>query len=408
MEPVTLEAQALALLLAYLRAQGTIIALPVLAERALPWASDVPSNQPPLPGLVMWLLSVVSPEVGPGLAAQRWIFVLWALLCVGLLAAGVLAVVALAPRRPWQGAHLALSPVLALLALVSTDLLGVTLTLLALWAWRRERPWVAGLLLGLALLVRPFPLLVLVAMVVLAWRTGRRLPACQVLVGTLLGALVIVLPLVTVEARSLTAAQQWWGQGAGYGALQMIPQLMGEPVPAEVSVWIGATGWFAAIALGGWLGARRRRPVGVTQLAAAMLVVVVLTAPSLSVQSGLWVLPFLALSARPWWEHLVWAFAEALHFFATWLHIAFASDAGRGLPPETYALVVLVRVAAWTWILWRIWEEVPPGARGRPAQPDRLPSSRPAPRALFARPRRSATCTSKDTSSSTTSRSDPM
>ena len=43
-----------------------------------------------------------------------------------------------------------------------------------------------------------------------------------------------------------------------------------------------------------------------------------------TVQSGLWVLPLLVLSARPWWEHLVWAGVETLHFVATWLHIALA------------------------------------------------------------------------------------
>lgn len=351
----------------------------VLAERQLPWASDTPSNQPPLSGLVMWLLSLVTPEAGQGLGAQQWVLSLWALVCVGLLAAAVLAAVALQPRRPWQAAHLAVSPVLALLALVSTDLLGVTLTLLALWAWRRERGWVAGLLLGLAVLVRPFPLLVLAAIVIVAWRRGRQMAALQAVVGTVLGALAVVLPLVTVEPRALTAAEQWFSQGAGYGALQMVPQLMGMPVPAQVTVWLAVTGWIVALALGVWLSGRPGRPVGEAQLAAAMLAVVVLTAASLSVQSGLWVLPFLALSARPWWEHLVWAFAEALHFLATWLHIAFTSDPGRGLPPEAYSLVVLLRAAAWTWLLWRIWDEAPPQARRvRPAQrPAAPPAQRP-------------------------------
>ena len=85
-----------------------------------------------------------------------------------------------------------------------------------------------------------------------------------------------------------------------------------------------------------------------------MLLVVALTAPSLSVQSGLWVLPLLALSNRRWWEHLAWAAVETIHFVATWLHIAFASDPGRGLPPEAYAVVVVTRAAAWAWILWRV------------------------------------------------------
>lgn len=375
-----------------------------LADGMLPWVGESPSNQPPLSGLVMWLISLLSPTSGTGVPAQQWTLVLWAVLCVPLLAAGVLAVVALRPRRPWQAAQLALSPVLTLLVLVSTDLLGVTLTLLAVWAWRRERGWMAGGLLGLALLVRPFPLLVVAAMVLLAWQQRRRLLGLQVLVGTALGAVVVLVPLLTVEPQALTAMRHWWGQGAGYGALQMVPQLLGAPVRAPVTVAIAVGGWLVALALGGWLVRRPgRAPVDVVRLSAVMLLVVVLTAPSLSVQSGLWVLPLLALSVRPWWEHLVWGLVEAVHFLATWLHIAHASDPGRGLPPEAYAAVVLLRAAAWGWILWRIWS---PTARGRRSAEGQPPSALPRSSPAEAGSSSTARATSGATASSTTSRSE--
>lgn len=377
-----------------------------LADGLLPWAGESPSAQPPLSGLVMWLIALVSPASGTGIPAQQWTLVLWAALCVPLLAAGVLAVVALQPRRPWQAAQLALSPALTLLVLVSTDLLGVTLTLLAIWAWRRERSWAAGALLGLALLVRPFPLLVLAAMVLLAWRHRQRIRALQAVVGAALGALVVLVPLLTVEPQAVSGLGQWWGQGAGYGALQMVPQLLGAPVLAPVTVAVAVAGWLTALALGAWLVARPgRAPVDVVQLSAVMLLVVVLTAPSLSVQSGLWLLPLLALSARPWWEHLVWALAEAVHFLATWLHIAFGSDPARGLPPEAYAIVVLVRAGAWVWILWRVWSTP---ARRPCSASGQLPSPLPRSSQLADQSPIRASSTSGETSSSTTSRRERM
>lgn len=382
-----------------------------LAEGLLPWAGETPSDQPPLSGLVMWLMALVTPGSGTGVPEQQWTLVLWAVLCVPLLTAGVLAVVAVAPRRPWQAAQLALSPVLTLLVLVSTDLLGVSLTLLAVWAWRRERGWAAGLLLGLAVLVRPYPLLVLAAMVLLAWRHRHRLRALQALVGAVLGALLVVVPLLVVEEQALTGAQRWWGRGAGYGALQMIPQLMGAAVPAPVTVAIAVLGWVGALVLGVWLVTRPgRAPLDVVQLSAVMLLVVVLTSASVSVQSGLWLLPLLALSVRPWWEHLVWALAEAGHFLATWLHIAFGSDPGRGLPPEAYAVAVLLRAGAWGWILWRIFRSAPvtlgggTGSDGSPTgQP---PSSLPRSSASSATDPTWVKDTSGETLSSTTSRSE--
>ncbi|MFX0539010.1 glycosyltransferase 87 family protein [Ornithinimicrobium sp. Y1847] len=324
-----------------------------LAQGSLPWTGDAPSTQPPLPGVVMWLIAQVSPQTGQGIAAQQWVFGLWALAAVLLLAAAVVATVALQPGRPWQAAHLAVSPVLVTLALVSVDLLGVALTMLGLWSWRRGRPWSAGLLLGLAVLVRPFPLIFLAAVVLVAWRRRDLLRIGQLLVGVVLGALLVLVPLIAVEPQSLFAARQWLGQSTGYGALQMIPQLLGGGIPAPLPTWIALAGWLLALVLG-VVVARRWHQAGVVQVAAVMMGVVALTAASLSVQSGLWLLPLLALSTRPWWEHLVWAFGETLHFVMTWLHIAFASDPGRGLPPETYALVVVLRMALWSWLLWRI------------------------------------------------------
>ena len=338
-----------------------------LADRLLPWSGEIPSTQPPLPGLVMWLLARVSPQAGPGVAAQQGVFVAWALLATVLLAVGVVAAVALLPRNPWRAAHLALSPVLVTLALVSVDLLGVTLTLLALWAWQRRHPWLAGALLGWAVLVRPFPLLVLLALVVVARRDGRPLRGAQAVVGATLAALLVLVPLVALQPQALTSAEQWWSQGAGYGALQMLPRLAGLPLLTTASTWIAVAGWVTAVAMTVLLGLRTR--LGAVQLAAAATAVVALTAPSLSVQSGLWVLPLLVLSARPWWEHLVWAGVETLHFVATWLHIAFDSDPGRGLPPLAYAVVVLLRAAAWGWLLWRIAGEPRPPTRSRAWSP---------------------------------------
>ncbi|MGC5585589.1 glycosyltransferase 87 family protein [Ornithinimicrobium sp. W1665] len=357
-----------------------------LADRLLPWSGDIPSSQPPLPGLVMWLLAQVSPQAGTGLGAQQGVFVGWILLALVLLGAGVVAAVALRPRDPWRAAHLALSPVLVPLALVSTDLLGVVLTLLALWAWQRGRPWLAGALLGWALLVRPFPLLVLLALVLVAVRDGRPLRAAQAVVGAALAALVLLVPLVAVQPRALTAAEQWWSQGAGYGALQMLPRLVGFPLLTTASTWVAVGGWVAAVALAVLLSRRTR--LGAVQLAAASTAVVALTAPSLSVQSGMWLLPLLVLSVRPWWEHLVWAAAETLHFVATWLHIAFDSDPGRGLPPLAYAVVVLLRALAWAWLLWRIADERAPFRTPPPGGSP--PAARSAPVPAAGRPRPAA------------------
>lgn len=327
-----------------------------LAERNLPWTGASTSDQPLLSGLAMWLVARVSPRAGTDVLAQQWIFGIWAMVAMLLLAAAVLAAVALRPRRPWQAAHLAASPVLAVLALVATDLLGVALVMWALWAWSRSRPALAGALLGMAFLIRPFPLIFAAAIVLVGWREGKRREAVTVVVGALVAGLALYLPFTLAVPGTLTALRSWSTSSPGYGAPALIPQLVDRPLPTEVATGVALVGWIVALLLGGWLAFTARRPPGVVQVAAPMLLVVVFTAKSVPVQTGLWVLPLLALSVVPWRDHLLWAAAEIIHFEAVWLHIGFGSDAGKGLPPRTYALVVLLRMAAWVWVCWRVWD----------------------------------------------------
>lgn len=349
-----------------------------LANRSLPYLGDQPSDQPLLSGLTMWALALVSPRSGGDLAAQQWIFGIWAVICVLLLAAGVLAVVALRPTRPWQAAHLAVSPVVAVLALISTDLLGVVMVLYAVLAWQRRHPATAGVLLGLAFLLRPYPLVFLIAIVCVARRQDRKADAARTVVAALVAGVALYLPFVFILPDGVLAAPRAWvSSGAGFGALTLVPQLLGGGLIAVATTWIALGGWLLA-ALLGWFLTRPGHGTGdLVSIAAPMTLVVMVTAQSVSVQTGLWMLPFLALSTLPWRDHLLWAAAEILHFEAVWLHIGFDSDPGRGLPGDAYSVTILLRVAAWAWVLWQVWDTAALGVADPPRRPpaavDRVP-----------------------------------
>jgi hypothetical protein len=339
-----------------------------LADRSLPYVDGAPIDQAPLSGTAMWLISLVSPEAGTGVPAQQWVFGIWAVLALLLLAAGATAVVALRPRRPWQAAHLVASPVLVVLALVSTDLLGIAMTLWALWCWRTGRLGTAGALFGLAALVRPYPLVFLAAAVFLALRSGR--PVGRLLASAALAVAVVVLPLLVLDDGVLHPVRVWWAAGPGYGGMSLVPHLLGSPLSASAATGIALAGWVLALGLGAVLAFRSATPPGLARLAGPMLLVVVLTAKAVPVQTGLWLLPVLALSAVVWRDHLVWAATELVHFVTVWLHIGFGSDPGKGLPGDTYALFVLLRMAGWAWVVWQVWWAVPrrvPEAPGAPA-----------------------------------------
>lgn len=329
-----------------------------LADGAAPYSGGSPSDQPLMSGLVLWALTLLSPASGDGVEAQRWVVALWALVAIVLIALATVALVALHHRQPWQAAHLAVSPVIAVLALVSVDLLGVVLVVWGLWAWQRGRSVVSGSLLGLAFLLRPFPLIFLFAAMVMSWRAGQRRKAAQTAVAAAVSAVVVYLPcLVLLGDGVALAPRRFFSSAPGYGGSLLLPGLFGGSVPTWVATLLALAGWTVAMGLG---VVRSRRLVGtpdaraLVALAAPMMLIVILTSKSVSVQTGLWLLPFIALSALPWRDHLLWAAAEVLHFEATWLYIGFGSDPGRGLPGNAYAVALVLRSAAWAWVLFRV------------------------------------------------------
>lgn len=329
-----------------------------LADRQFP-LTDPPLDQPLGSGLLMWLVSLVTPQAGTGTGAQQWVFGIWATVAVLLLAAAALAVVALRPRRPWQAAQLAASPVLAVLALVSVDLAGVALVVVAALCWKRRHPAWAGVLLGLAVLVRPYALVFLLATVLVGWRQDRRREAMTTLVAASLAVLGLFVPLLALYPDAvLLPLRSWWHMSPGYGALTLVPQLHGFPMITAAATWVAVGGWVLAGLLGLRLSSGRGR-LGTAQVAAPMLLVVFLTAKAVPVQAGLWVLPLIALSTVRWRDHLLWAGAEILHFVTVWLHIGFGSDPGRGLPGSTYSIAIVLRLVALAWLAYQIREQRP-------------------------------------------------
>lgn len=336
-------------------------------------------DQPVLTGLALWGIAAVVPD-GDVRSQTRWYFDISTLVVAVLLAGLVLLTVAGAGRRrPWDGALVALSPLLALSALVSLDLLGVTLAAGGLLAWARRRPVLAGVLLGLAIMARTYPLVFVVVLGLLALRAGR-LRAWAVTAGvSVLTSLAVFLPwLVVAGGGALSPYRAWAGAQVGYGSLWLLPQtLLAEPRPRwvtrlglqPVTIAPGAVTTLAVIgvALAVLAGAvlvlsSWRRP-RVAQVAFVVLAVIVLTGKSWPVQTSMWLLPLAALAHPRWRDHLVWVGAEAVYFVAVWLYVAAGTNANRALPATWYSVFLIARAAGLLWLVWCVWREIRDPAR---------------------------------------------
>ena len=232
------------------------------------------------------------------------------------------------------------------IALISPDIVGVLLAAAGLLAWGRRRPVLAGVLLGLAVMARTYPVLLIVVLGLLAARSGRA-REWLALVGTAVATIaVIAFPwLAANSAGVLSTYDGWRSAPAGYGSPWLIPGLWGpqinghdlpgflvHPLSPSTVTRLAAMGWIVALLAGAVLVLGAPRRPRVAQVALVVVGIVLLTGKSFPVQSSLWLLPLVALALPRWREHLIWFGAEAAYFVAVWLYAASATTPPGGCP----------------------------------------------------------------------------
>jgi hypothetical protein len=315
-----------------------------------------PLGQPPLTSFVMSLTASVVPA-GPIEDRMRAFFSIWTVLAAILLALVTWWTAASVRRFPMRAALVALSPVAVLTLVISPDIVGVALVSAALYAWSRDRPVLAGALLGLAASARSYPLLVLVAMLLLCLRAGR----VEVWLRTagsatvVFGGILLVLGALNPDAAS-SAYRAWFDSGAGFGSPWVLPQLASHPLSTTTVTVLAVAGWLVAVLVGAGFALSTARRPGVAEVSLVMVGVVLLTGKSMTVQSSLWLVPLVALVGLAWRDVLGWAALEALHFEAIWLYLAGVSVPSRGLPPAWYSVFLVLRIGGILWLVARTWQ----------------------------------------------------
>src|SRR5580704_3787843 len=112
-------------------------------------------------------------NVGDVIRGREFFDVTVVLLAVCAVIGTVATARALGPDRRWAALLVALSPALILNAFVNWDLIAMALTALGIAAWAARRGVWAGVLLGLAVATKFYPLVVLGALLLLCLRAGR-------------------------------------------------------------------------------------------------------------------------------------------------------------------------------------------------------------------------------------------
>lgn len=257
-----------------------------------------------------------------------------------------------AGRRPWDTLFMAASPIVVFQAFTNYDVLAVALAAVALLLWARRRPVWAGVVLGVGVATKLYPLFLFGALLVVALRRRRLAELGKAAAAGVLAWLVLNLPVmipfpegwkefyrlntdrpanpesIYAVLRTLTG---WAGFDTGRAA--------GE-APATlnaVSLALFAAGCLAVLALG--LAAPRTPRV--SQLAFLVVAVFLLTNKVWSPQYSLWLVPLAVLAVPRARVLLPWMVVDALLWVA---HMSyFRGVADKGLNVEWFHALVLVR-----------------------------------------------------------------
>ena len=184
-----------------------------------------PVEYPVLIGAMMQVAAWAVHSVTDPYSRGRDFYYVTVVLLAICLVAGVLATAATAHREGdgagWKAALLvALSPALILAAFINWDLFAMALAAGGLAAWAAQRQYLAGVLLGLAVATKFYPLLFFGALLLLCLRAGRMREFGQAFGAGLLAWLVVNLPVAigaTAGLGPLLRVQPGPGRRLGIG-----------------------------------------------------------------------------------------------------------------------------------------------------------------------------------------------
>ncbi|HEX8628109.1 MAG TPA: glycosyltransferase 87 family protein [Catenuloplanes sp.] len=309
-------------------------------------------------GLPVHDLAAVWPDINQG----TWFYNLNALV-LSLLAVGTAVVILrLRRHRPWDAALFALAPALVVTATVNWDLLAIGLAAFGLYAWARQRPVLAGALIGLGAAAKLWPLFLFGPLLLLCLRAGRVRPVLTAIMAGAVAWVTVNAPVFLLYRESWNRffelnterAIDWgtfwyigryvdskWNQGqpGDRGPFQWLSDHV-DPTLNYVSYALFA---LACVGVAALILLAPRRP-RLAQVAFLVVAAFLIFNKVWSQQFVLWLIP-LAVLARPrWGAFLAWQLAEIGYFVAFYGELLGTSTNKPVFPEGVFVLAATLRL----------------------------------------------------------------
>ena len=256
------------------------------------------------------------------------------------------------PRRVWDAAMVAASPILIFQAFTNFDALATAFATGALLAWARRKPWLAGALIGLGVAAKLYPLLLFVPMVLLGLRTGRLREVGKAAIATVLTWLVVNLPIMVLFPR-------------GWSEFFRLNTRRGDDMDSLYNVVKSFTGWrgfdqnlgfwqpptvlntvtavlFVSCCIGiAYVVLTAKQRPRLVQVAFLVVAAFLLTNKVWSPQFSLWLVPLAVLALPHRRILLAWMTIDALVWVPRMMFLY--GEQNRGLPEQPFTVTVLLR-----------------------------------------------------------------
>jgi uncharacterized membrane protein len=283
---------------------------------------------------VAWLVHSIADPYTRG----REFFDVTVVLLVICAVAGVVATAyAAGPSRRWCALLVALSPGLVLAAFVNWDLIAMALAALGLAAWAGRRNVLAGVLAGLAVATKFYPLVFFGPLLLLCLRAGRMRDFWVTFSSAVVAWLVVNVPVIIVAPSGWATFYQFSRtRPADWGSIWYLFEHFGVPVLGATKIstlnLLSAAGLvIGCVAIAVLALAAPRRP-RLPQLCFLVLAVFLMTNKVWSPQYVIWLVPFAVLARPRFWPYVLWQLAEVGYFFGIWGYLIFVSRNGAVIP----------------------------------------------------------------------------
>lgn len=334
------------------------------ADGWLPYIDTGPGRGPALeyPVLTGVFMQIASWLTGrDGSASDRAVvFFDWnVLLLLVCLIVTVVCTALTVRRRPWDAALVALAPGTILCAVINWDLLAVALTAASMLLWARGKAGWSGVLLGLAIASKFYPLFLLGPLFLLCLRSGQ-LRSFWKLVGTgTVAWLAVNVPFMLVN---FTGWKEFYvfsaTRGADWGSIWYVFMALKHPVPPEALnavVAISLITLCIGIAL---IILRSQRRPRYAQVAFLVIAAFCVTNKVYSPQYVLWLIPLAAMARPRWRDFLIWQSGQVMYFASVWYFLQQYGNDNKGLPEGWYVAAILVQITSTCWFAGMVIRDI--------------------------------------------------